>query len=350
MVTFSSDCRATPRPLGWDDLCRDAHHAAGDPSEALKLAPRLGSLLPHPGSGRTGELWECMAELGAIDLTVARTVEPHLDAFAILSQAPEPASEIVEGAAGAAWGVFAAEGPDARLEASGPDTDVRLTGRKPWCSLAGILDRALVTAWTSNGSRRLFAVNLHGDGVRVVDAPWVSRGLASVVSTPVDFDGAPAIVVGPEDWYLRRPGFAWGGLGVAAVWWGGAAGVVRTMLESAKQRKPDDVARMLLGQADAALHAAASVLHNAAYAIDAGGLRDKHAWPATLRIRHIVHDACEVVLRSAAHGLGPGPLTHNEEHARRVSDLELYLRQHKAERDAVAIGDGVLTGMGATWS
>lgn len=348
MVTFDVDAAAPPPLPGWDGVLAAAREGAGDPVTGLRLAPVVAALLPTPGSGTTTQLWRAMADLGATDLTVARTIEPHLDAVAILAQAREDHVDVPDTTDGS-WGVFAAEGPGTRLEASGDDGTIRLSGRKPWCSLARLLDAALVTVWTSSGARRLFAVDLHHDGVHVSDAPWAARGLVSVTSVPVDFDDVPGTPVGPDGWYLDRPGFAWGGIGVAAIWWGGAAGLVRTMAEAARQREPDQVGRMLLGQADAALHAAAAVLAGAGNAVDAGGLQGSHAWPASVRIRHIVHDACEVVLRCAAHGLGPGPLTADEEHVRRVSDLEVYLRQHKAERDAATVGDALMTGMAATW-
>ncbi len=348
MVTFDVDAAAAAQPPGWSGVLESARAAAGNPVTALRLAPRIAGMHATPGTGDTPRLWRAMADLGAVDLTVARAVEPHLDALAILGQASADGLDVPDRADGA-WGVFAAEGPDTRLEAHGEHGAVRLTGRKPWCSLAGLLDAALVTAWTPRGRRQLFAVDLHETGVNVSDSPWAARGLAAVTSVPVDFHDVPATPIGPEGWYLERPGFAWGGIGVAAMWWGGAAGIVRTMLHAALQREPDQVGRMLLGDADAALHTAAAVLNGAAHAVDAGALQGKHAWPATLRIRHIVHDACEAVLRCAAHGLGPGPLTSDEDHARRVSDLQVYLRQHKAERDSVSIGDGLLTGMAATW-
>ncbi|WP_215423619.1 hypothetical protein, partial [Escherichia coli] len=88
-------------------------------------------------------LWEALATLGAADLTAARVVEPHLDALAVLAQAeadrllPDGALDAVGVDDGATWGVYAAEGPGARLEAH-PDRDeaahevTLLTGRKPW--------------------------------------------------------------------------------------------------------------------------------------------------------------------------------------------------------------------------
>src|SRR3954454_4426872 len=75
----------------------------------------------RPGQGHTAELWELLGALAVGDLGVARAVEPHLDALAILDQAgPETRFEGFDGPDGLAWGVFAAEGPAATLTAK-PD-------------------------------------------------------------------------------------------------------------------------------------------------------------------------------------------------------------------------------------
>src|SRR4249919_1622082 len=39
------------------------------------------------------------------------------------------------------------------------------------------------------------------------------------------------------------------------------------------------------------------------------------------------------------HTLGPAPLAFDETHARRVADLEIYVRQHHAERDLADLGN-----------
>ncbi|MCW2775533.1 MAG: Acyl-CoA dehydrogenase/oxidase domain protein, partial [Nocardioides sp.] len=49
-------------------------------------------------------------------------------------------------------------------------------------------------------------------------------------------------------------------------------------------------------------------------------------------------DAAETVLLAADHALGPAPLTTEDEHAGRVADLRVYLRQHHADRDTAALG------------
>ncbi|WP_122262021.1 acyl-CoA/acyl-ACP dehydrogenase [Ornithinimicrobium cerasi] len=324
-------------------LLHDAHAAAGDPAAALALADRATDLLPLPGHGRTLELWRGLAELAAVDLTVARALEPHLDAQAIFAQATAEGYAVPD--TSGVWGVFAAEGADPRLELR----DGRLTGRKPWCSLASLLDRALVTAWVSPHERGLVAIDLHQGGVRAVDEPWVARGLRSARSTALDLHDVPGELVGPPNWYLTRGGFAWGGLGVAAVWFGGAAGLARRLWAAAQERDPDQVGLALLGAVDAALTGAGATLAEAAAAVDEGLVRGEHAWPRCIRTRHVVHEACETVLSAAAHGLGPGPLVGEEEHAARVADLQLYLRQHKAERDAAVVGRAVADGMPTAW-
>src|SRR6478736_4183335 len=172
-------------------LAADARDARGDVRTALEVAARWGKRLPTPGSGRTAHLWAALATLGAVDLTVARAAEPHLDALAILA---EPRA--------GTWGVWAAEGPGVRLRADPTPDGCALTGRKPWCSLAADLSHALVTAWVDDERRQLFAVDLHQPGVTAVDAPWVARGLPAVRSTPVDFDGVAATPVGDPGWYL----------------------------------------------------------------------------------------------------------------------------------------------------
>src|SRR6202007_1246568 len=111
-----------------------------------------------------------------------------------------------------------------------------LTGVKPWCSLAGRLDAALVTAHVGDG-RQLFRVSLRQLTVTTKPrGPSVARGLRNVTSAAVRFDGPPADPVGAPGWYLARPGFAWGGMGVAACWHGGARGLQATLLRMSAGR------------------------------------------------------------------------------------------------------------------
>lgn len=308
--------------------------AGNDVDGCLELAERFGASLPMPAAGNTAHRWALLAAAAAGDLTAGRVLEAHSDALAILHEAGLPVPE-------GTWGVFAAEAPGARLE----ERDGRLYGTKPWCSLGDRLDRALVTAFVGDpagNTRRLFAVDLRNDQVRA-DPPgtWVSRGLAAVTSAALHFDGAPADPVGEPEWYLRRPGFAWGGMGVAACWYGGAHGLVERLRERAGERG-GELDLLHLGAADVALYTAGAVLQQAAGAIDSGAACGRRGELLALRVRSAVAAAAEEVLRQAAHALGPAPLAFDEAHARRVADLEIYLRQHHGERDVAAAGRAAL--------
>ncbi|QTG82515.1 acyl-CoA/acyl-ACP dehydrogenase [Arthrobacter crystallopoietes] len=300
----------------------------GDPRPILAELRAAQDQVPQPGTGATRALWEFLAGLATVDLAAARTVEPHLDAAAILAQAG------MDMPPGSAWGVFAAESAGNRLEATKDDDGAwHLSGTKPWCSLAAELDAAVVTAHVPGG-RRAFAVGLRRDEVQPDAGDWPSLGLSSLPSTPVYFRASPAVPVGETDWYLSRPGFAWGGMGVAACWFGGAVGLFRTMLAAAHRREPDQLAFAWLGEADRSLAAGASVLGAAADQVDAGQAGAAEA----LRVRGHIAALCTRILEICGQSLGPGPLAFDADHARRAADLTLYIRQHHAARDDAALG------------
>ncbi|WP_456787839.1 acyl-CoA dehydrogenase family protein [Cellulomonas sp. P5_C5] len=319
-----------------DDAVRLLPFRASSPSPDLPrtVEDALRTSWPDhllPGRGATRELWELLATLGATDLGVARAVEPHLDARAILAQAGVPDRDR------RAWGVFAAEGPGMRLDAVDDGDGWRLDGTKPWCSLAGVLDAALVTAHLAGGERALFAVDLHDPGVRLLDQAWASRGLAEIPSTAVAFDDVAVTPVGAPGWYLERPGFWWGGIGVAACWFGGAVGLGRRVHAEAAQRD-DPLLAMHLGAVDRRLEDARRALAEAATLVDTGALDAAQGRVLAKRVRATVAEVCEDVLARAAHALGPAPLALETEHAKRVADLQVYVRQQHAERDDASLG------------
>lgn len=331
------------RPPGdWSErlseVTKGAADCHGDVSAALTWCVGVGGYAPKPGDGRTVQLWEILASTASVDVGVARILEPHLDALAILAQADNVNLHRVGANADSTWGVYAAEGAEFALTASGSEGEWLLDGVKPWCSLARDVSHALVTAHTGPSTRRLFAVNMAHAGVVPVDVPWVSRGLQQVASTPVQFAHVPAVPVGEERWYLTRPGFAWGGLGVSACWWGGAIGVARLLYRQALQREPDQVALTLLGAVDTALNAARAALAEASVLVDHQAASAPSPSILARRVRNLVAEVAESTITHVGHALGPAPLALDEEHARRVADLQIYIRQHHAERDHAALG------------
>ncbi|SJN37909.1 Acyl-CoA dehydrogenase/oxidase domain protein [Microbacterium esteraromaticum] len=316
-----------------------------DLDATIGWAVRLGPLVSQPGSGRTAGRWSALATAASLDVAAARVLEPHLDALAIIAEAQATGSlarealDAIGADESASWGVYAAEGPISLTAEANGDGTWRLDGTKSWCSLAGRLSHALVTAWVNNDERQLFAVSLRHPSVEAQIGPWVARGLSGIVSAAVDFHNTPAVPVGDAGWYLKRPGFHWGGMGVAAVWWGGVLPVADALGRAASRSGADQIAQMLHGEADAHLWATRVVLTDAAARIDASA---GDARVLAQRVRAVTAHAAERVLTLADHGLGPGPLTTDEEHARRVSDLRIYLRQDHAERDLARLGRSVV--------
>lgn len=304
---------------------------------ALDHAVALGQAHAVPGDGDTRARWETLASLAADDLGVARAIEPHLDAIAILTQA---GGQIPSGT----WGVFAAEGGDDPLRATRTSTGWILNGTKPWCSLAAQLDRALVTAGADGGSA-LFAVDLTSVGVTVADGVWPARGLSEIPSGSVHFASVPAEAIGDPGWYLTRPGFAFGGIGVAACWFGGAVGIAREV-HTAARRKPNPHLLAHLGAIDVLLEACRAALSEAAERVDEGA---EDGRILAKRVRGLVARSCEEIIVRAGHALGPAPLAHNAAHAKRVADLQLYIRQHHAERDDASLGAALASSEIAPW-
>lgn len=312
-------------------LTAEAAATEGRAAAGVELARRLGSLVPLPGRGETPKRWAALAALGAGDLSAARIAEAHLDALAILAESGQEQDESWT------WGVFAAEAPNVRVEASPEGRAWELTGTKPWCSAAGLVDRALLTAHTQEG-RRLFAIDLRDESVTVESTGWVSRGLAGVTSRAVHLRGTRAESVGDVGWYLTRPGFAWGGIGVAACWYGGLLGLARRLYDASRDREPDQVAAMHLGDVDLNVYACRLGLADSAQRIDAGEASGPTGAILAERVRGIVAGAVDRVVRAIGHALGPGPMATEEEHARRIADLQVYVRQHHAERDLARLG------------
>ncbi|GAA1353870.1 acyl-CoA dehydrogenase family protein [Falsarthrobacter nasiphocae] len=332
--------------------------SSADPSPAIRLgtaeAPSerialLNEAWPGLAGAPFGEIWGVLAEIAEADLGAARMVEPHLDALSILSQAPEPRPAVPDGST---WGVFAAEAPGSRLEAHRQeDGSWALTGVKPWCSLAGELSHAIVTAHVKGG-RQAFAVALQGPGVTPLEDAWPSRGLSEIPSGPVEFTGAPAEPVGGTDWYLTRPGFAWGGIGVAACWLGGATGLARAAVTAA-QTKPEGpdtaVLAALAGRIDVEILTACTLLRAAARVAEGHEpCPDAAEWTYALRVRTAVHRAATTVQALSRELAGPALLTGNAAFAKADADLTVYASQHHGTRDEAALGRTLLSG-GPTW-
>src|SRR5680860_664962 len=211
--------------------------------------------LPLPGGGRTLTRWRSLAQVAGYDLPLVKLYEGHTDALAIMAElnaAPAPA--------GSTWGMWAAEPPGARVQQviESMEGEIRLNGRKAWCSGAPVLSHALMTAWNVHDEQCLVAVALRQPGVRVTADGWQAVGMRSTASVEVIFEDARARLVGTSGDYINRPGFWQGGAGIAACWYGAATALGYTLREQCAARAdPHRLAH--LGATDAALSAGAAV-------------------------------------------------------------------------------------------
>ncbi|MGD9991137.1 acyl-CoA dehydrogenase family protein [Pseudonocardia sp.] len=323
---------APPDPL------RSPPGATSAVPELRALIAAGGADLPLPAHGATAHRWAGLARWGRTDLSFARLAEGHADAVGILAEAgraPDPA---------AGYGVWAARsGGTGAVLVGGPGA-WRLCGRVRFCSGAHDLDRALVVALTAAGSR-VADVRLRRPGVRPVEGTWETVGMARSDSADVEFADVPVAdddLLGGAGWYTARAGFWHGGAGVAAVWLGGAAGVVDDLRAGLADTEPDPHRLALLGELHAGVAAAEALLVTTAATID-DAPADPHR-DAVLTVRAAVESVCRRVLDVAPRLAGVAALTRGGPLAGRLADLGVYVRQHHGERDLAALGAAVLDG------
>lgn len=308
------------------------------PIEAERLPGALRRLvdgapdLPRPGQGRTLQRWRALAAVAAADLALLKLYEGHTDARAILE-------ELRVAAAPGTWGVWAADPPDAVAIFRGNGSEGRLDGRKAWCSGAGLLDHALVTARTPAGARVLVQLALKQPGIHADHTRWNAVGMAATRTGEVAFERVRAAQVGAPGAYLARSGFWHGAIGIAAAWHGAACAVAMMLRRSARLDR-DPHAKAHLGAIDANLFSARCVLEEAARDIDAAPTADVRA--LALRVRAVVEAAAGNTLERVGRALGATPLCRDAAHAQRCADLVIFLRQSHAESDLEALAEHVM--------
>lgn len=293
--------------------------------------------LPLPGAGDTWTRFQGLLALGRADLSLAKLAEPHFDAQAILA-------ELGGGSTGeqTLWAVWAAEPPDARLTAQSGANGWILNGSKAFGSGANLVTHALVTA-TAHDGPRLFAIDVaatvRSGGIEIGAPDWVGTGMARADTRRLSIADVSAQALGPPRGYVERPGFWHGACGVAACWLGGAHAIVQRLIDASRRRDLDPHALAHLGAVTAALDASTAQLHDVATEIDRDPQdHDRAARRRALSLRATVVSACEQALTRVAHALGPAPLAFDADHARRVADLAVFIRQHHDERDLAELG------------
>lgn len=299
----------------------------------------LGALVS--GSGRDWpelawtELIEELLAIGRTDVPLARLAEGHVDALRILAQAG------AEAVPGALYGVWASRSQQTGVAARVDGDQVRLTGTLRFASGAGLIDRALIPVWFDTRTHRLIDLDVAERPVQTGD--WRTSAMVASHTHTLRFDDvlAPAAAVGPENFYLQRPGFFPGGIGVAACWVGGAARVLDLL--RARHPEPSPAQQLRLGRMRADLTAGAAVVRGAAARVEAawaGGADDRPDWQAlATEARMVTGESVRRLLAEARLATGPAGLALDAGLTHAVHDLELYALQQNSDADATFLGD-----------
>jgi len=297
----------------------------------LTLFEQLRGLpaLPYPGDGQTSARHHALAEIARRNLSLARLAEAHFDALSILNEAgrtPVP---------GALYGVWASEIPGQALSIH----NGVLSGKKRFCTGAGLLDRAIVTA--TGPEHRLIDIDLRATAhtLTIDTSEWVTPAFADTATATVTFDSTPfteADLVGPSRWYLDRPGFWSGAIGPAACWAGGALGMIDWALLQ-KRNEPHTLSHLGALQADA-WHLR-TTLAQSGLEVDSHHADAAANHKLALTVRHLIEQTCTDVLTRIGRAYGPHPLALDAAVSRRYVELQLYIRQSHAERDLADLGN-----------
>lgn len=310
------------------------------PEEAFRALEGAGALDGDPPGGHAGE-WGLLRRVARADGSVARILDGHLNGRQrILALAPGPlrGEETVALARGlrryGVWGADPAEGegPPARLDrAAGV-----LRGVKVFCSGAGGVDRALVTARDGDGPPALCCVDVTR-GVQIDRGWYRGPGLRTSESHRVAFDGArvAAVLGGPGE-LVREPWFSRDAIRTAACWAGLADALAEATLDGlAEAAAPGDLGALAAGRIAGAVAAIDRWLGAAAPRADDPSA-DMRA--ESVHLRAAIAGACRTVVDESARALGSRPLAAGGDLDRCRRDLDLFLLQHRLDPMVARVG------------
>ena len=279
------------------------------------------------------ELVVALEALGRTDIPLSRLTEGHVDALRIHAEAgtePRP---------GCLYGVWASRSRGTGVRAQRTSAGWHLEGTLRFASGAGLLDRALVPVWLDD--ERSVTLDVDVKGWPVDDSAWQTSAMRLSHSHTIHLDHDVADTgleqVGEVGFYLGRAGFFPGGIGVAAVWVGGAARVVDLVWgHVGAGASPTPAAQLRLGHLRTELVAAASTVAAAAGVLAAGAVPQPQALAGETRA--VVGAAVRRLLDQARRSPGPAGLAFDGPLTRAIDDLDLYVRQQSTDGDALFLG------------
>jgi alkylation response protein AidB-like acyl-CoA dehydrogenase len=292
--------------------------------------------------------YAALRRAGARDLPFGRLYEGHVNAVQLVAlygsaDARRDALRAVE--SGALFGVWNTQDANGVRIASMDDDGITLTGAKTFCSGAGTVAHAIVTAAVPGGGSQMLLVPMHDVPVAIDPTFWHPMGMERSDSFAVDFGGvrvAHRNAIGPVDAYQREPWFSAGAARFVAVQTGALerlTGDLATFLVTAN-RADDAIQRARLGAC--AVRTRTAVLWTDACA--AAWERFDHDGDA--EPLHETVDAARIAVERAAldamedieRAVGARGLNEPQPFGARIRDLRMYLRQPAPDAALARVG------------
>jgi alkylation response protein AidB-like acyl-CoA dehydrogenase len=293
------------------------------------LPVRFGGAGYGIGPEGAQKLFWLLALLGEGHMAVARLFEAHVNAIHLVLRfgAPGLIEQVAaDAAAGHFFGLWVTDPPAGGVRLVAGD---RLEGRKFFCSGAGFLNRALITAVTPQGTQMMIAAIPDG---RVMPGEVALAGLRAAVTGAVDFSGlriALTAWLGEPGDYLREPAFSGGAWRAAAAAFGGLTALLQAHRAEllARRRDADPHQRARFGHAVIAHETARLWLARAATraCLEDGPAEEIVAYVNLARL--VVESACLDALRLTHRSLGLSAFLAGGEVERLARDLATFLRQ-----------------------
>jgi alkylation response protein AidB-like acyl-CoA dehydrogenase len=303
---------------------------AAFPAEEFALLRRIGALsprLPVRGHDDVDELISLLVLAGQGNLSVGRLLEAHINALHLIGRYGEPSAWHNE----CLFALWVTDPPESGLKMHRDGNRIFLAGSKQFCSGAGFVSGAIVTARDPNGDIRMLVLKL-GIGETVIPLPSPLQGMRSTVTGAVDFTGCdiPAdALLGQSGDYLREPDFSAGAWRGSAVALGGLIGLldqaVTQLRASGRLESPHTLDR--LGRAFIARESSRQWVHRTALVAEGHSADTNHRLATVGLGRIAIETACLDAMRLVQRSLGLTAFRQGNPIERICRDLATYLRQ-----------------------
>ncbi len=304
--------------------------AASGLLQAPLPADRGGLGLGTAPGGAAG-LLAALRCLGRGHMALGRLFEAHVNAIRLAARfaAPPLLREVaMDAAAGRLVGLWVTDPPGGGLGVAPGGT---LHGTKQFCSGAGHVGRAVVSATDAAGQVRLAYARLDDRAV-ATPLPGSLSGMRAATTGQVAFQGVDATVFGMPGDYLREPDFSCGAWRTSAVTLGGLDALVEAYRHqlAGRGRAGDPHQQARFGEALIAAETARLWMAEASAQAEAAA-----AGPAAVAYvglaRLAVERACLDVIALAQRSLGVAAVQRGTTVERLCRDLATYLRQPAAD-------------------